>query len=239
MRPRRSTSRSHVVWLTSAASAADNLCARAIDDETGEPVDECVPRLLVSVGSRMTSSCSPAVDGGWRSGRLIVAASSRARAFRIITSVDEARTVGTAGALGVTQRAGRQSDSRCSRRPLTRGRKVRLRENAVLSARDYPRLAKALDRLNIEAKTAATSSRVSGPDRAGARGADGERRVPDMLAEIRSRRRRGRSRRTAAPHRAQPRLRASPSTRRPATRPVRRNERRRCRKARQRACTSG
>ena len=107
-------------------------------------------------------------------------------AFRIITSVDEAERSATAGALRVRSAWLQSAESPFGVHDLEGQGYVYAKNELLVSARDYPRLAKALDRLNIEAKPQHSDELgVVRVQIAPAPGADGERRVPDMLAEIR------------------------------------------------------
>src|SRR6267142_3448573 len=75
------------------------VAARNRPDEPGEPVDECIPRFLVAVGSRKHELCEP---GGRRRvmfGSAHRGGNSRARRLSYYHSVDEADREATASAL--------------------------------------------------------------------------------------------------------------------------------------------
>jgi subtilisin family serine protease len=107
-------------------------------------------------------------------------------ASRIITSVDKAERSATERALQVRKTWLESAESPFGVHDLDGAGYVYAKNELLVSARDYPRLAKALDRLNVEAQPQHSDElglvRIQiepAPD------AEGQRTVPDLLAEIR------------------------------------------------------
>lgn len=107
-------------------------------------------------------------------------------AFRIITSVDEAERSATAEALRVRSAWLASAESPFGVHDLEGRGYLYAKNELLVSTRDYERVAKALDRLNVGAKPQHSDELgVVRVQLDPAPGTEGQRTVPDMLAEVR------------------------------------------------------